>query len=200
MYKIGLTGGIASGKSTVVDMLRQEGACVVDCDILAREVVAPGTVGLQQVVNAFGEHVLREDKSLNRDRLGKLVFGNEVNKERLERILFPLIFSSLQAKMQELARLNCKLVFLDMPLLFEVNYQTQVDEVWVVYVPRDIQLHRLMLRNGYEQKEAEERIHSQWTMDKKIKLASVIIDNQGSLEDTRKQIKQQWVRLQREIV
>ena len=197
MYRIGLTGSIATGKSTVTNMLKELGAFVIDCDKTARDVVAPGTRGLAKIEAAFGKDAVAADGSMDRVYIGDLVFRNPEMKKRLENILFPLIFEALDKELLRLEREGATpVVFLDMPLLYEVKYDSYVDEVWLVYVPFEVQLSRLMKRNGYTKEEALLRIHSQISVDKKKSLAQQVIDNSGTLEDTKKQVRSLWERLQ----
>ena len=197
MYRIGLTGSIATGKSTVTNMLKELGAFVIDCDKTARDVVAPGTRGLAKIEEVFGKDAVAADGSMDRVYIGDLVFRNPGMKKRLENILFPLIFEALDEELLRLEREGATpVVFLDMPLLYEVKYDSYVDEVWLVYVPFEVQLSRLMKRNGYTKEEALLRIHSQISVDKKKSLAQQLIDNSGTLEDTKEQVRSLWERLQ----
>ena len=197
MYRIGLTGSIATGKSTVTNMLKELGAFVIDCDKMARDVVAPGTRGLAKIEAAFGKDAVAADGSMDRVYIGDLVFRNPEMKKRLENILFPLIFEALDKELLRLEREGATpVVFLDMPLLYEVKYDSYVDEVWLVYVPFEVQLSRLMKRNGYTKEEALLRIHSQISVDKKKSLAQQVIDNSGTLEDTKEQVRSLWEMLQ----
>lgn len=197
MYRIGLTGSIATGKSTVTNMLKELGAFVIDCDKTARDVVASGTRGLAKIEAAFGKDAVAADGSMDRVYIGDLVFRNPEMKKRLENILFPLIFEALDEELLRLERAGATpVVFLDMPLLYEVKYDSYVDEVWLVYVPFEVQLSRLMKRNGYTKEEALLRIHSQISVDKKKSLAQQVIDNSGTLEDTKEQVRSLWERLQ----
>ena len=197
MYRIGLTGSIATGKSTVTNMLKELGAFVIDCDKTARDVVAPGTRGLAKIEAAFGKDAVAADGSMDRVYIGDLVFRNPEMKKRLENILCPLMFEAMDAELLRLERAGATpVVFLDMPLLYEVKYDSYVDEVWLVYVPFEVQLSRLMKRNGYTKEEALLRIHSQISVDKKKSLAQQVIDNSGTLEDTKKQVRSLWERLQ----
>ena len=197
MYRIGLTGSIATGKSTVTNMLKELGAFVIDCDKTARDVVAPGTRGLAKIEAAFGKDAVAADGSMDRVYIGDLVFRNPEMKKRLENILFPLIFEALDEELLRLEREGATpVVFLDMPLLYEVKYDSYVDEVWLVYVPFEVQLGRLMKRNGYTKEEALLRIYSQISVDKKKSLAQQVIDNSGTLEDTKEQVRSLWERLQ----
>lgn len=197
MYRIGLTGSIATGKSTVTNMLKELGAFVIDCDKTARDVVAPGTRGLAKIEEAFGKEAIAADGFMDRVYIGDLVFRNPEMKKRLENILFPLIFEALNEELLCLEREGATpVVFLDMPLLYEVKYDSYVDEVWLVYVPFEVQLSRLIKRNGYTKEEALLRIHSQIPVDKKKALAQQVIDNSGTLEDTKEQVRSLWKTLQ----
>lgn len=197
MYRIGLTGSIATGKSTVTNMLKELGAFVIDCDKTARDVVASGTRGLAKIKEVFGKDAVAADGSMDRVYIGDLVFRNPEMKKRLENILFPLIFEALDEELLRLEREGATpVVFLDMPLLYEVKYDSYVDEVWLVYVPFEVQLSRLMKRNGYTKEEALLRIHSQISVDKKKSLAQQVIDNSRTLEDTKEQVRSLWERLQ----
>ena len=197
MYRIGLTGSIATGKSTVTNMLKELGAFVIDCDKTARDVVAPGTRGLAKIEEVFGKDAVAADGSMDCVYIGDLVFRNPGMKKRLENILFPLIFEALDEELLRLEREGATpVVFLDMPLLYEVKYDSYVDEVWLVYAPFEVQLSRLMKRNGYTKEEALLRIHSQISVDKKKSLAQQVIDNSRILEDTKEQVRSLWERLQ----
>ena len=178
-------------------MLKELGAFVIDCDKTARDVVAPGTRGLAKIEAAFGKDAVAADGSMDRVYIGDLVFRNPEMKKRLENILFPLIFEALDEELLRLEREGATpVVFLDMPLLYEVKYDSYVDEVWLVYVPFEVQLSRLMKRNGYTKEEALLRIYSQISVDKKKSLAQQVIDNSGTLEDTKEQVRSLWERLQ----
>ena len=196
MYRIGLTGGIASGKSTVVSMLRELGASVVDCDVLARDVVRPGTKGLAAVAAAFGPKAIGEDGTMDRAYIGGVVFNDAERKAELEGILFPLIYERIDEELQRIEEGEKKsFVFLDMPLLFEIEYQAYVDEVWLVCVDGLTQLERLMARNHFSREEAEARIRAQMPAEKKRALSQVVIDNNGALAQTEGQVRAQWALL-----
>lgn len=193
MYCIGLTGGIASGKSTVVTMLRSLGAAIVDCDVIARQVVAPGSKALEQVASVFGRESILPDGSMNRAYIGGIVFHEPARKKELEDILFPLIYARIDAEKEALTAANPKaVIILDMPLLFEIKYESYVDEVWLVYVDPDTQLQRLMARNQYNRADALARIQAQLPIDTKKSLAQVVIDNRGDLEATQDAVQRAW--------
>ena len=192
MYQIGLTGSIATGKSTVLKLLIQLGATCIDGDEIAREAVRPGSSGLRKITKAFGIAILHSNGSLNREKLGELVFKDPVSKALLEKIIHPAIQNRLKQKLAAFKKRKINIVVLDIPLLYEVEYQNQVDEVWVVYVNEALQLTRLMKRNGYTETEALARIRSQYPIEKKKMLANVVIDNSGSLACTEHQLKVAW--------
>lgn len=200
MLHIGLTGGIASGKSTVVEMLQGLGAAIVDSDVIAHQVVEKGSAGLRQVAAAFGPKTLLADGSMDRAYIGSVVFNNPQQKAVLEGILFPLIRAEIDRQMQEIEKSKKNpVIFLDMPLLFEVKYNTYVDETWLVYVDPATQLMRLMKRNGYSESEALARIQAQLPIEEKKALSQVIIDNTGSLAETQKQVQVAWKDLMNRI-
>jgi dephospho-CoA kinase len=176
---IGLTGGIASGKSTVAELIRGEGIAVVDADQVAREVVEVGSAGLRRVVERFGAGVLKADGSLDRAKLGGLVFSSLEDREELENILHPLIRDRVAEKKAELAAAGVPLAFYDVPLLFEKKMRGQFDGVLVVSCGRDEQIARLMKRAGLSQDEAERRVASQVPLAEKVRQAEWVIDNSG---------------------
>lgn len=199
MYRIGLTGGIASGKSTVANILRRLGAAVIDCDVIAHDVVAAGSEGVRLVAASFGTAAVGADGAMDRDYMGDLVFSDKTAKKRLEDLIYPLIFKRIDEALERLAKTGESVAFLDMPLLYEVKYNICVDEVWLVYVPPAVQLKRLQERNDYTKEEALARIHSQMAMDEKKRLSPVVIDNSGSGEETEKQVREQWRSLQSRV-
>lgn len=189
---IGITGGIATGKSTVSKIIRDEGFQVIDSDSIAREVVKRGSEGLRLVIDKFGRDLLMEDGSLDRDKLGDLIFQNDEKRRQLNDLLHPLIRESMTLGIDRASYSN-NVVFVDIPLLFESRDEIEdsgitLDEVWVVYTEEAIQLNRLMKRNDYTYDEALSRIRSQLDIEEKRRLADRVIDNSGSLEETRKQV------------
>lgn len=190
---IGLTGGIASGKSTVSRLLVERGALLVDADKIAREVVLPGSHVLEQIAVHFGSDMLLEDGSLNRKRLGELVFASETSRKQLESITHPAIRQEIRRQMRQYEQeYPERLVVVDIPLLYESGLADMFDSIVVVYVPRSVQLQRLMERDGWNEKEAEQRLNAQWSMERKRELADIVIDNSGSLDDTIKQVDRFW--------
>lgn len=182
---IGLTGGIACGKSTVSDYLRQKGIPVVDADMVARQVVEPGTVGLQRIKEMFGWQYLHTDGTLNRAMLGQKVFGDAAALQQLNRITGPLIAAELERQLC----VDVPFVVLDAPLLLEEErYRRLADIVWVVTVPADVQLERLIARNQYSVQQAQERIAAQMTEQERLRYADAVIFNGGTREQTWRQI------------
>ncbi|CAH0117720.1 Dephospho-CoA kinase [Paenibacillus sp. CECT 9249] len=190
---LGLTGGIATGKSTVSSLLEERGALIIDADRVAREVVLPGSPALQQVAERFGQAVLLEDGSLNRKKLGEIVFADEAERKALESILHPAIRSVMRERMEAFERdYPDKLVVADIPLLYESGLESMYEEIMVVYVPREVQLQRLMKRDGMSAEEAGKRLNAQFDIEWKKRQADYVIDNRASLDETKKQIDRFW--------
>ncbi|MGA9174074.1 MAG: dephospho-CoA kinase [Thermoactinomyces sp.] len=190
---LGLTGSIATGKSTVANMLRRRGAVLIDADQVARKVVEPGSLGLNKIKENFGSEMVTAEGRLDRAKLGELVFNDEEARERLNALLHPLIIEEMkQLTGQSLKKEPHSIVIWDVPLLIEENLTQFVEQVIVVYVPESIQLKRLMERNQLTETEAIKRMKSQLSIEDKKKVADYIIDNSGSLEDTERQVDQLW--------
>lgn len=194
MYKIGLTGGIATGKSTVSGWMAQRGVAVIDADRVAREVVEPGTPGLQAVVEAFGSDVLLENGQLNRPALGSIVFNNETKRKQLNAILH----SYIKARVDELEQMYINqgepAIIYDVPLLIEAGWYKDMDEVWLVETDEATQIRRLKERNGLDEAEAACRIKSQLPLSEKRKYSQVIISNEGPMEELEATLEQLWER------
>ena len=184
---IGITGGIASGKSTVTNFLRQKGFEVVDADALVHQLQKPGGRLYQILVEHFGEKVLLEDGELSRPLLASLIFSNPEEQEWSKEIQGQIIREELGFVRDKLAQTE-DLFFMDIPLLFEQEYASWFDETWLVYVSRDTQLDRLMKRDYLTIEEAQARLDSQWPLEEKKRLASHILDNNGSQEQLLSQV------------
>ncbi len=184
---LGLTGGIATGKSTVSKMLVEKGFCLVDADLLAREVVEPGQPAFQKIVDHFGAHVLNPDGTLNRPELGKIVFSHRQSLQVLNRITHPRIERLVKARLRDLHEEGHP-ILLDHPLLFELGHESLVDVVAVVYADPPTQIERLMARNNLSRQEALARIDSQMDLGEKTVKAHYVIDNSGSKEETHRQV------------
>jgi len=192
MFKIGLTGGIASGKSTVLTYFKVKGIPYIDADIVAREVVEPGTKGLKAIVDTFGSHVLQDDGTLNREALGAIVFHNEEKRQLLNSCLKTHIRNRIMELTSQYEEGNTPILIYDIPLLIEGEWYTMMDEVWLVYVNETTQIERLMNRNGYTREDAIARINSQMRLDDKRAYADVIIDNNGTPHDLTVQLNIIW--------
>ena len=191
---IGITGGIASGKSTVTEFLRQKGFQVVDADAVVHQLQKPGGRLYQVLVEHFGEKILLENGELNRPLLASLIFSNPEEQEWSKRTQGEIIREELAALRNQFAQTEA-LFFMDIPLLFEQNYASWFDETWLIYVNRDVQLERLMKRDQISKEAAEFRLNSQWPLERKISLASHSLDNNGN----QKQLIAQVVQLLEEM-
>lgn len=192
---IGLTGSIASGKSTVSKMLQEKGYPIVDADIVAREVVEPGTETLAKIEALFGPEVIREDGSMNREKVGALIFSDPAKRKQLNDIIHPAIRAEMLRQKNEFIAEGHNTVIMDIPLLFESKLQHFVDKILVVSVTEENQLSRLMERNGLSEKDARARIASQLPMFVKEEGADAVIYNNGSVEQAAHQldkILEQW--------
>ncbi len=193
MRVIGLTGGIASGKSTVSKYLRELGAAIIDADLIAKETVEGNTPALQEIAACFGEGVLTSEGQLDRKKLAELIFDSPDERQKLNRIIHPRVIS----RVKELIALykkqgNVPLIVVDAPLLLECGMQDMVDEVWLVAVPEDVQVERLTKRENLSAEAAQKRIDSQMKLEDKIKQAHRIIDNSQELAGTLAQVDEYW--------
>ena len=184
---IGITGGIASGKSTVTNFLRQQGFEVVDADALVHQLQKPGGRLFQILVEHFGEKVLLEDGGLDRPLLASLIFSNSEEREWSKETQGQIIREELGSLRDKFSEIE-ELFFMDIPLLFEQDYASWFDETWLVYVSRDTQLDRLMNRDQLSKESAETRLASQWPLEEKKKFATYILDNNGSREQLLSQV------------
>lgn len=194
-YILGLTGGIASGKSTVSAYLAQNGALIIDADLIARQVVAKKSSGLKQIVAKFGGEILTASGELDRKKLGKLVFSNKELLKALTDITGPLIRAEILREIQAAKKAQVKLVVLDIPLLFETGYQTLCDKVMVVTIPSKLQLERVMKRDNLSAAEARKRIANQLPASRRNELADVLIDNSKSVAETYQQVLK-WLKIE----
>jgi dephospho-CoA kinase len=189
MKVVGLTGGIATGKSTVSKMLRQRGIPVIDADAIAREVVRPGTTAWKKIRQVFGPEVISEDGEIDRAALGKIVFEDPRARAKLNRITHPFIYLEILAELARHIVRGDRVVVLDAALLFETVTRWMVHSVIVVYTDPATQIRRLMDRNGYTPEEAAQRIEAQIPLEEKCRRADYVIDNSGPLEDTERQLE-----------
>jgi dephospho-CoA kinase len=194
MKRVGLTGGIGTGKSTVARLLASRGAVIVDADAIAREVVAPGTPGLAEVVAEFGEGVLQADGTLDRPGLGRIVFADPVALRKLEAITHPKISAESARRISEAESRGAPLLVHDIPLLVENGLPETFDEVLVVEAPDEVRLERLAYR-GLPREQALERMRSQATNEARRAAATHLIDNGGSLAELRARVDEVWAAL-----
>ena len=195
MITIGLTGGIASGKSTVSAELRRQGVPIFDADQNARDAVAKGRRGLDLVAEAFGSEYLTADGELNRPKVSELVFHDKDALKTLEGILHKIVWENAESFLQAQREQGAKLAVLDVPLLIETGWHQQVDKVWLVAVSRQQQIERAMLRSGMTEAEVVARINAQMSLEEKQKYADVVLDNSGSLEQTLAQVQLELAKL-----
>ncbi len=186
---IGLTGGIAGGKSTALDYLRRRGVAVVDADLIARQIVAVEQPAYQKIVARFGAVILNDDRSIKRKALGALVFKDDAARRDLEAITHPAIVAEMKRQIGALqADGSAPFIVLDVPLLFETGLQILCDCVWLISLRRDLQIARLCRRDDITKDAAERIIDLQMPLEEKKKLADIIIDNNGSLEALQRQL------------
>lgn len=192
MLKVGLTGGIGSGKSTVSRQLSSYGAVVIDADLVAREVVAAGTPGLAQVVAEFGTAVLRHDGELDREALGALVFADPARLAALNAIVHPLVGTRMQQLEDEAAAVGTPVLVLDVPLLAENGLAPLYDEVVVVDCPVEVAVQRLVTQRGMAEADARARIAAQATREERRAVATHVLDNSGTPEQLERQVRALW--------
>ena len=184
---IGITGGIASGKSTVTNFLREQGFQVVDADAVVHQLQRPGGRLYQLLVQHFGQEIILENGELNRPLLASLIFSNPEEREWSKQTQGEIISEELAALREQLAQTEA-IFFMDIPLLFEQNYANWFDETWLIYVDYDIQLERFMKRDHLSKEVAQSRLETQWSLEEKKKLASHILDNNGSRDQLVSQV------------
>ncbi|MBP2243093.1 dephospho-CoA kinase [Cytobacillus eiseniae] len=185
---VGLTGGIASGKSTVSSMLIKKGFTVIDADLESRFAVEKGEEAYHQIINHFGEEILHEDGSIDREKLGSIIFHNPEERQVLNQIVHPAVRKRMLRKKKDALSKGEKMIIMDIPLLYESKLTSMVDQTILVYVDEEIQLDRLMKRNQLSKEEALARIQSQMPLSEKLQLADVMINNNGTVEETEQQL------------
>ena len=185
--KIALTGGIATGKSYVANRLRDAGVPIVDADMLARDVVAPGSPALAAIRKRFGPDAVRRDGTMDRIRVGQIVFKDKRARLDLEAIIHPAVIKAIQDFFNALPK-RTPFAVADIPLVFETGREKEFDAIIVVYSPREVQLQRLMERNKLSKEDAEKRLAAQLPIDQKVKKATYVIKNDGTFEDTNRQV------------
>jgi len=190
---LGLTGGIACGKSTVADMLQELGAETIDFDLLARLVVEPGKPALRRIAEYFGADILQKDGNLDRKKLSKIVFQDKEKRRKLESFTHPAINDEYFRHIAALAEKSPgKIIQAVIPLLFEFNLQNMADKILVVYIPREKQIERLARRDGISAAEAVRIVDTQMPVEEKVRRADFVIRNDGDIEDTRRDVEKLW--------
>lgn len=197
---IGITGGIATGKSTVSNIIKKAGYIVIDADKIAREVMKKGAPAYEEIIDTFGKEVLKDDKTIDRKKLGNIIFADILWREKLNNIVHPYIFNRMEELIDQYSRQE-KLLFLDIPLLIEELDKMKkdginLDEIWLVYVDEATQLDRLMKRDSIDRLEGIKRIKAQMPIELKREYATRIIDNRGDLE----MLNRQMIKIMDEII
>ena len=196
MLKIGLTGGIASGKSVVSNYLRELGASVFDADAVSRRAVVKGSEGLEEVLGVLGAEYATKDGDLDRAKVASKVFHDVEAKKKLEAVIHKIVRREADAFFKEEEARGSKVVFFDVPLLIECGWHKDVDQVWLVSLAKEEQLRRAMLRDQASAAQVSARIANQLSLEAKSKYADLVIDNNGSLSDTKEQVAAAWKKLQ----
>jgi len=194
---IGLTGGIGSGKSTVSQFLADLGAVIIDADKLGHEAYRPNTDTWRELVKTFGKRILAADNTIDRKKLGIIVFNNPAELKRLNAIVHPRMFDKAKQRIEDCRRKGAKVVILDAPILFETNWTPLVDEVWVVVSNQANVIKRAMARTDLPEEQIRSRIRSQMSNEERIKRAQVVIPNDGTVADLRKKVAALWEALQK---
>ena len=192
MLTIGLTGGIGSGKSVVADLLRRQGASIIDADRLGHEAYTPNSEAWRQVVAAFGEDILTADGEINRRKLGAIVFGDPAQLERLNAIMHPLMARMVEQRKSQLASEGVTVAVVEAAVLFEAGWDILVDEVWTTHSPADVVVERLQQRNGLSDEEARKRINSQMSNAERIGRSDVVVENASDLDTLERDVKALW--------
>jgi dephospho-CoA kinase len=199
MKIIGLTGGIGSGKSTVSEFLAELGANIIDADKLGHEALKPKTKAWHEIVSAFGRQVLNPSGTINREKLGTIVFSNTEARTRLNQIMHPRIHDMVATKLEKYRRQRVDIVVIEAPLLLEADWASLVDEVWVTTAPEATVLKRLGERTKLSERELQARIRSQLPSEERIKHADVVINTDCNLDELKVKIKELWQNFQAKI-
>ncbi len=195
---LGVTGGIASGKTTVANMLKELGAPIVDFDLISRQVVEPGQPALKDIVDYFGKQVLKEDGTMDRKKISDIVFRDFEKRKKLESFIHPRLGEVVNRQINEYAAKDPEAIIqVVVPLMIEFNMQWMYHKLLLVYVPREMQIERLAKRDGISQEEAAHILKSQISIDEKLGYADFVIHNDKSLEETRKQVEELWQTLKK---
>lgn len=195
---IGLTGGIATGKSAVSEMLRKHSAHIIDFDVLSRVVVEPDLPAWKDIVDFFGESVLNEDRTLDRVKLGDIVFDDEEKRRQLQGFIYPRLFEEYSRQIEEIREKDPNaIIIVDVPLLIEIRLQNMFEKIIVVYASEEQQLQRLIERDGFSREDATKRLEAQMPIEEKLKHADYVVHNTTSLENARIEVENIYKELQR---
>ena len=198
MIIIGLTGNIASGKSAVAALLKEWGACVIDMDRVAKEIQSHNVTVLDEIKKTFGESVVKDNK-LMRKKLGEIVFSDKNELKKLNKIMIPVMTERLKKIINEKKKQGVKILVIDAAILFEAKWEKFAQEVWAVYIPKELQIKRLIKREQIGRDEALKRIESQMDIKEKIKKANAVIDNSKNFAYTKEQVWKLWKKIQNSI-
>ena len=188
MFRIGLTGGVGSGKSTVSRYLAKQGIPIIDGDEISREAVMPGSPVMREIERLFGSEMLTEDGNLNREKMAELVFSDEGKRQILNGLIHPFVWKKTEEATLAAQERGHRFVVLDMPLLLEIGWNLRVESVWVVTVPQEVQIERVQKRDGVTREQAMARIRKQMPTVSKIGYADIVIDNSGTEEETYRRV------------
>ncbi|QTQ39623.1 dephospho-CoA kinase [Lactobacillus taiwanensis] len=187
-YFLGLTGGIASGKSTADDFFKKKNIPIIDSDLIAHKIMEVGQAGYQAVVDYFGSKILTDNQTINRRKLGEIVFNDQAKLKKLNSLTHPLVHQEIKRQMEHYRLNQEKLVVIDVPLLFESGFESLCDGVLVISISPELQLKRLMKRNNFTEKEALSRINNQMPLSEKEKRATYVVANTGTINDLEKRL------------
>ena len=187
-YFLGLTGGIASGKSTADDFFKKRNIPIIDSDLIAHQIMEVGQNGYNAIVAYFGTNILNDDQTINRRQLGEIVFNDKAKLKKLNELTHPLVHQEIKRQMEQYRLNQEKLVVIDVPLLFESGFESLCDGVLVISISPELQLKRLMKRNNFTEKEALVRINNQMPLSEKEKRATYVVANTGTINDLEKRL------------
>ena len=194
MLKIGLTGGIGTGKSSVTEAFQSLGAAVINADLLGHDAYLPGTIGFEEVVTEFGQEIVGSDGQIDRKKLGPIVFSDSVKMDRLNEIMHPLIRDLIYERLVSLESSQNKVAVVEAAILIEAGWKSLFDEIWVVISDREEVINRLGVRNGLSREDAVKRIDSQMSNNERIEHGDVVVENTGSMEDLQTRVNSLWAK------
>ena len=192
MLKIGLTGGIGTGKSSVTEAFQSLGAAVINADLLGHDAYLPGTIGFEEVVTEFGQEIVGSDGQIDRKKLGPIVFSDSSKMDRLNEIMHPLIRDLIDERLVSLESSQNKVAVVEAAILIEAGWKSLFDEIWVVISDREEVINRLGVRNGLSREDAVKRIDSQMSYNERIEHGDVVVENTGSMEDLQTRVNSLW--------